>query len=330
MLNTNTNTKPSSTHYTNSSSNHSLCSIADSVIPPVKFRALRVSQHHLSTIHNKKLKSFYTHQNHLIDLYEEVDRIVDALQEGQNLKTYGTISSQQLTHMERDIENQSEELDSISTHVPLLADTSSTESASSPPWLIRLAINMSFTINIGLFLAKLALALFSGSMAILATAFESFLDILSNAIIFCTTQFIRKKDYYAYPVGKSRIEPLGIIVFSVVITTSFGQVLLTSIKQLTGPIDSDQQIHLDALGLGILAGNIGIKAALWLWCASIKGSSSVQVLGQDHRNDVLFNSASAIFPIVAVWAKSPWVDPAGAILLSLYIIYEWSTLLLGK
>lgn len=34
--------------------------------------------------------------------------------------------------------------------------------------------------------------------------------------------------------------------------------------------------------------------------------------------------------LVAVWAKMPWLDPVGAILLSLYIIYEWVTVLLGK
>lgn len=42
------------------------------------------------------------------------------------------------------------------------------------------------------------------------------------------------------------------------------------------------------------------------------------------------NSGTDVFFLTAVWAYSPWVDPAGAIVLSLYIIYEWSTLLLGN
>lgn len=33
---------------------------------------------------------------------------------------------------------------------------------------------------------------------------------------------------------------------------------------------------------------------------------------------------------IAVWAKWPWLDPVGAILLSLYIIYEWMVVLLGN
>lgn len=75
---------------------------------------------------------------------------------------------------------------------------------SSPSWLIHLAINLSFVANIVLFLTKMFLAVYSGSMAILASAFESFLDILSNAIIFFTIRVIRQKNLYDYPVGKVR------------------------------------------------------------------------------------------------------------------------------
>lgn len=34
--------------------------------------------------------------------------------------------------------------------------------------------------------------------------------------------------------------------------------------------------------------------------------------------------------LLAVWANLPWLDPVGAILLSVYIIYEWMVVLLGK
>ncbi|KAI7880542.1 Fe2+ transporter MMT1 [Lichtheimia hyalospora FSU 10163] len=165
-------------------------------------------------------------------------------------------------------------------------------------------------------------------MAILASAFESFLDLLSNGIIFLTVRMMRNQDWYRYPVGKARMEPLGIIIFSVVITTSFSQVLITSVERLTaGDVET---IDLDPLSVAILVSNILVKGILWLWCRSIKGSSSVQALAQDHENDVVFNIASTIFPVAAVWAKLPWLDPVGAILLSLYIIYEWMVLLVGK
>lgn len=76
------------------------------------------------------------------------------------------------------------------------------EKGTSRPWLIHLAINVSFIANVALFIAKFVLALYSGSMAILASAFESFLDLLSNAIIFFTVRIMRHQDWYKYPVGK--------------------------------------------------------------------------------------------------------------------------------
>lgn len=76
------------------------------------------------------------------------------------------------------------------------------EKGASRPWLIHLAINVSFNANVALFIAKFLLALYSGSMAILASAFESFLDLLSNGIIFITVRMMRNQDWYRYPVGK--------------------------------------------------------------------------------------------------------------------------------
>lgn len=86
---------------------------------------------------------------------------------------------------------------------PLLNKTSY-KSTTSSPGLIHLAINISFIANILLFLSKVFLAVYSRSMAILASAFESFLDILSNAIIFFTIRVIRQRNMYDYPVGKVR------------------------------------------------------------------------------------------------------------------------------
>ena len=95
------------------------------------------------------------------------------------------------------------------------------------------------------------------------------------------------------------MEPLGIIVFAVVITTSFSQVLISSIERLTeSSPTSDVPIDLSPIAVILLVANIVIKGILWLWCLTIKGSSSVQALAQDHENDVVFNIASTIFPIL--------------------------------
>ena len=75
--------------------------------------------------------------------------------------------------------------------------------------------------------------------------------------------------------------------------------LITSVERLTaGDVET---IDLDPLSVAILVSNILVKGILWLWCRSIKGSSSVQALAQDHENDVVFNIASTIFPVAGIY-----------------------------
>lgn len=304
----------------------------DALPPPVHFESLRISDDQLKACTNTKVKKFYEHQNTMITRFAQVDRIVETLQKGEeplsNDNKYGTIPD---GDEERGfavvgpnvLGGEHEALLSSGSR----SSTPDIESSKSPMWIVHLAINLSFFANITLFVTKLILAWYSGSMALLASAFESFLDIVSNAIIFFTVRVIRQKNYYSYPVGKSRMEPLGIIVFAVVITTSFSQVLITSVEKLVNGT-APEQIDLSFTALLILGVNVVVKGILWFWCASIKGSSSVEALAYDHENDVVFTIASTLFPLVGNWMEWNWLDPVGAILLSVYIIYEWMGVLL--
>lgn len=261
----------------------------------------------------------------MITRFAQVDRIIDTLQKGEQ-PSYGAINGGE-DDEERGFAAVGPNV--LGDHQALLSRSSTPDidSNKSPMWIIHLAINLSFVANITLFVTKIILAWYSGSMALLASAFESFLDIVSNAIIFFTVRVIRQKNYYSYPVGKSRMEPLGIIVFAVVITTSFSQVLITSVEKLLNGT-APEEIDLSFTAVMILAVNVVVKGILWAWCASIKGSSSVEALAYDHENDVVFTIASTLFPLVGNWMGWNWLDPVGAILLSIYIIYEWMNVLL--
>ncbi|KAI8968558.1 hypothetical protein BDF20DRAFT_897051 [Mycotypha africana] len=310
--------------------------------PPVDFESLRVTEERLNTCSNKKIRRFYEQQNLMISRFAQVDRVINALQNNKPLLTdvtkngYGAVYDEESGLYQDGLGNpmpldtgagENQPLLSNSRPITPTSDATGDDADKSPSWIIHTAINLSFLANMALFLTKMVIAWYSGSMALLASAFESFLDIVSNAIIFFTVRIIRQKNYYTYPVGKSRMEPLGIIVFAVVITTSFSQVLMTSIKKLTMGADAEP-IDLSIPSLSILGVNIVVKAALWGWCARIKGSSSVRALAYDHENDVVFTIASTLFPLVGSWVGWHWLDPLGAIILSLYIIYEWMGVLI--
>lgn len=66
-----------------------------------------------------------------------------------------------------------------------------------------------------------------------------------------------------------------------------------------------------------------VKSLCWLWCRTSK-SASVQALAQDAASDVIFNFFSIIFPLVGYYLDLWWLDPLGAVLISLYILVSWS------
>ncbi|KAG0025800.1 hypothetical protein BGZ81_006843 [Podila clonocystis] len=192
------------------------------------------------------------------------------------------------------------------------------------PHLVQLAINTSFIANIFLVILKIWAVLLSDSLAVLASMIDSLMDLLSGAIIWYSARLRNNTtDGHRYPVGKARMEPLGIIVFASVMVTSFMQVMLQAFERLLAGSE-EPPVDLGVIILILLALNILIKTALWLWCRTMKDSSSVLALAQDHLNDVVFNVFSTLFPVAGQFLGFWWLDAAGAILLSIYIISEWT------
>ena len=122
-----------------------------------------------------------------------------------------------------------------------------------------------------------------------------------------------------FPVGRRRLEPLGILVFSIIMVISFLQILQESFSRLLK--HSEAEI-LSWAAIASLLATIVLKGAIGLGCRPIK-SSQVQALVQDCKTDVIFNTLSLLFPLIGYRANVWWLDPVGAGLLSLFIIYDW-------
>lgn len=57
---------------------------------------------------------------------------------------------------------------------------------------------------------------------------------------------------------------------------------------------------------------------------SLSSVASLRVKLLDCKTDVYFNTASLLFPLLGGVLNVWWLDPVGAALLSLYIIYDWA------
>ncbi|KAI0889814.1 uncharacterized protein GGS22DRAFT_4276 [Annulohypoxylon maeteangense] len=195
------------------------------------------------------------------------------------------------------------------------------EELDSGDQIVTTAIYVNFTANVILLAGKIAVVISVSSMSVLASLVDAVLDFLSTVIVWTTTWLISRQDQYKYPVGRRRLEPLGVLVFSVIMITSFVQVALQSLQRLASP--DHELIEVGVPALSIMFGTVLIKGLCWLWCRMVK-NSSVQALAEDAMTDVIFNMGSILFPIVGFYAKIWWLDALGGLVLSLVVIFNWS------
>ena len=200
-------------------------------------------------------------------------------------------------------------------------DDEEEEEADSQSKVVTFAIYLNLAANAILLAGKIAVIVLTSSLSVLASLVDAALDFLSTAIVWTTTKLIARQDQYKYPVGRRRLEPLGVLVFSVIMITSFFQVFLECINRLTSGDHAIVNLGLPAII--IMASTVFIKFGCWFWCRLIK-NSSVQALAQDAMTDVVFNIFSIIFPIVGYYASLWWLDALGGLCLSLYVISNWS------
>jgi hypothetical protein len=168
------------------------------------------------------------------------------------------------------------------------------EDEDSGSTVVKVAIYLNLSANTVLLILKIIVTLLTSSVSVLASMVDAALDFLSTAIIWVTTRLISQQDQYKYPVGRRRLEPIGVLVFSVIMITSFVQVGLEGVNRLSS--DDHRIVSLSAAAIAIMASTVVIKFACWLWCRFIN-NSSVQALAQDAMTDVVFNIFSIIFPI---------------------------------
>ena len=184
-----------------------------------------------------------------------------------------------------------------------------------------LALRTSFYVNVLLLAVKIFASVQSGSLSIITSALDSFLDLISGLILYFTDKHMQNMNKYLYPIGKSRMQPLGILVFACIMGTLGFQVFIEGVQQLVG---KEHTHHLEDLQLviGIMIGVIVVKFFLFLYCRGSR-NRSVQTYAQDHRNDVITNTFGLIAAIVGDRIYY-WFDPLGAMILAAYIVQNWS------
>ncbi|KAL4421342.1 hypothetical protein ABPG75_010633 [Micractinium tetrahymenae] len=192
-----------------------------------------------------------------------------------------------------------------------------TNDAAAEAAQVRRALNVSFAANSLLLVMRTAIALLAGSLALAVATLDSVLDVISSAIMFYTTWQPSRRDKYAYPAGKERMEPLGVIFFSSIMATAAFSVIVESVRALVTGAASD--IPMMGWVVGGTIGVVAVKLALFLYC---RGSRSPAAFALDHLNDVLVNGIGLAGALLGAHVAPAW-DPAIAIALSVWVVWAW-------
>ena len=168
----------------------------------------------------RKLRDFYKKQNEKIENFKYVDSILDSSLPKNVIQSYGTA--------ERGLSQAAEDGDESNQFIDDRAEQKA----------VSRAINVNFVANVVLLIGKIVVTISTNSLSIVASLLDSVLDFLSTVIVWTSNKLAQVRDKTKYPVGRSRLEPLGVLVFSVLMIVSFFQIAIQGVQKLLASPDT--------------------------------------------------------------------------------------------
>jgi cation diffusion facilitator family transporter len=186
----------------------------------------------------------------------------------------------------------------------------------------QIAVWGSLVANVVLAVLQLYGAITSGSLSLFTTMADAVFDPLSNVTLIVTNRAVSRVDPRRFPSGKARLETVGNIAFCFIMTAVSFILIAFSVRDLVvGQPEAVNGFHLPSVIAVAIA--FVTKLSLFLYCWALKDKySQINILWQDHRNDLFINGFGILTSIGGSKLKW-WIDPMGAIILSILISVIW-------
>ncbi|KAG0956281.1 hypothetical protein G6F31_012658 [Rhizopus arrhizus] len=168
-------------------------------------------------------------------------------------------------------------------------DASDSEEEEKQLLKLKIAIYGSVVANVLLFVLQLIAAINSGSLSIFSTMADAFMDLLSSVVLMWASNQASKSNVLKYPAGKSRMETVGIIIFSCLMSCVAMFLIIESAQKLA---DQSHSPDLTYLAIGFVASALGLTTG---------------ILG------------SRITPLI---------DPIGSMIVAIIILRSWTSTLI--
>jgi len=193
--------------------------------------------------------------------------------------------------------------------------------------LQKYAIQASWVVNWILIVIKMVAFFSSYSKSVGASLADSGVDLISQFVLSLASHYKSKKSD-DYPIGRSKLDDLGVLCCAGIMIMASVEIIQSSVGEIyEGVVGVPPESSRDILAASILGAGTLLKAILFLFCDWVNKkdpSDMLAALTEDHLNDVMSNAVAIIAIVICMEVKNSWwVDPSGAVLISLVITWRW-------
>ncbi|MCJ7764638.1 MAG: cation diffusion facilitator family transporter [Thiovulaceae bacterium] len=168
---------------------------------------------------------------------------------------------------------------------------------------------------------KMAVGVMSGSVAILASAVDSFLDLLVSLFNYFALHHSEKRADKKFNFGRGKLEALAAVIEGTIISASAVFILYNAVMKLLHP-EAIAYMNLSLIVMGV---SILLTAALVLFLVKIAKRTGNIVIRADalhYETDLYTNGAILVSLAVIHYTDFGIIDPLLGVAITFYMIYS--------
>ena len=180
---------------------------------------------------------------------------------------------------------------------------------------------ISTTVAFTLVTFKLGIGIFSGSVAVLASAIDSLLDMVVSTFNYFALHTSEKEPDENFNFGRKKLEPLAAVIEGTIISLSALFILYTAISKFF----QGSQIENMDLSIYVMIGSLILTLGLVVFLNIVATKTGNMVIKADalhYKTDLLSNGAVLVSLLVISYTNLTIIDPILGIFISAYMIYS--------
>ncbi len=175
-------------------------------------------------------------------------------------------------------------------------------------------------------IAKAVVGLLSGSIALLADAAHTIMDIAGSVIVWLGLRLSLRKPTDLFPYGFYKAESVCALIVCIIMVLTGAEILRDSIERLYGPSVISFRPVVIAVAIG--SGFVSYFLARYKERAGREISSQGLRIESRHSFADVLNSGLVCGSVLFTYMGVSWVEPLAAVIISAFIF--WAALTFGK